>query len=51
MIGTITNVTAIILGTLIGSLFRKGIKPEYHGAMLNAMGLAATALGICREYV
>lgn len=46
MIGTITNVTAIILGTLIGSLFRKGIKPEYHGAMLNAMGLAATALGI-----
>lgn len=45
MIGTITNTITILLGVLIGSLFKKGIKKEYQGAMLNAMGLAATALG------
>lgn len=45
MIGTITNTITILLGVLIGSLFKKGIKEEYQGAMLNAMGLAATALG------
>ncbi len=45
MIGTIVNTITIILGTLLGSLFKKGIKQEYQGAMLTAMGLAATALG------
>lgn len=45
MIGTIVNTITIILGSLLGSLFKKGIKQEYQGAMLTAMGLAATALG------
>lgn len=46
MIGTIVNTGTILAGSLIGSALRKGIKEEYQGAMYNAMGLAATVLGI-----
>ena len=46
MIGTIVNTGTILTGTLIGSVVRKGIKEEYQGALFNAMGLAATGLGI-----
>lgn len=46
MIGTIVNTTTIIAGSIIGSVLKKGIKEEYQGALFNAMGLAATALGI-----
>lgn len=46
MIGTIVNTGTILAGSLLGSLIRKGIKEEYQGALYNAMGLAATALGI-----
>jgi uncharacterized membrane protein YqgA involved in biofilm formation len=46
MLGTIVNTSTILVGSLLGSFLRKGIKEEYQGALFNAMGLAATALGI-----
>src|SRR5690606_38624067 len=35
-----------LLGSTIGSLFKKGIKERYQEVIMQAMGLAATALGI-----
>lgn len=46
MIGTIVNTGAILLGTTIGSVAKKGIKEEYKDVLFNAMGLAAVALGL-----
>ena len=46
MIGTIVNTVTILAGSVIGSIIRKGIKEEYQGALYNAMGLAASVLGI-----
>lgn len=45
MLGTIVNTCTILTGSVIGSVVRKGIKEEYQGALFNAMGLAAVALG------
>lgn len=46
MIGTIVNTCTILVGSMIGSIIKKGIKQQYQDALLNAMGLAAVALGI-----
>ncbi|MCM3184514.1 DUF554 domain-containing protein [Priestia megaterium] len=46
MFGTIFNVVMIIVGSIIGSIFKKGVKDEYQDILMQAMGLAATALGI-----
>jgi len=46
MIGTITNASAIIVGSVLGSVFRKGIREEYKNTMMQGLGLAATILGI-----
>jgi len=46
MIGTIVNVCTICLGSLIGSLLKKGIKEKYQTALYTAMGLAACAIGV-----
>lgn len=46
MIGTIANTSAILIGTLIGTALKKGIRPQYQDAMFHAMGLAATGLGM-----
>ncbi|WP_042352669.1 DUF554 domain-containing protein [Bacillus massiliigorillae] len=46
MIGTLFNCIMILAGSTIGSLFKKGIKDEYQEALMQAMGLAAMALGI-----
>ena len=46
MIGTITNAATILTGSVIGSVVKKGIKEEYQGALFDAMGLAAAAVGI-----
>lgn len=46
MIGTITNTLTILTGSLIGSTLKKGIRPEYQATLMQAMGLAASALGI-----
>lgn len=46
MLGTIVNTTTIVVGSLIGSVVKKGINEKYQQALFNAMGLAATAIGI-----
>ncbi|MFC6295560.1 DUF554 domain-containing protein [Lactiplantibacillus daoliensis] len=46
MIGTLFNVGMILIGCTIGSLFSKGIKPAYHNILMQALGLAATVIGI-----
>lgn len=46
MVGTIVNTGAIMIGTVAGSILKKGIKVKYQEALFNAMGFAATALGI-----
>ena len=45
MLGTIVNTGCIIVGTLVGTLFKKGLGEKYTGALFNAMGLASLALG------
>ncbi len=45
MIGTIVNVSTIIVGSIIGTLLRKGIKEKYQNSLYNAMGLAALGIG------
>ena len=46
MIGTIFNVIMILVGSTIGSLFKKGIKKEYHDVLMTAMGLVALSIGV-----
>ena len=46
MVGTIVNTCTIVTGTVVGSVLKKGIKPKYQESLFNAMGFAATALGI-----
>lgn len=46
MIGTITNAGAILIGCAVGGTLKKGIGERYKTVMMDAMGLAATALGI-----
>lgn len=46
MYGTIFNTLMIIIGSIVGSVFKKGIKDEYHTMLMQAMGLVAMGLGI-----
>lgn len=46
MLGTIVNTGTILIGSIAGSIIKKGIKEDYKDALFNAMGLAATGLGI-----
>lgn len=46
MIGTLVNTGTILVGSMIGSILKKGIKESYQGALYTAMGLAACAIGI-----
>lgn len=46
MLGTIVNTCAILTGSVIGSVFKKGIQERQQNALYTAMGLAATGLGI-----
>ncbi len=46
MLGTITNTACIVVGSMAGSILKKGIKEEYSEVLFNAMGLAAAGLGI-----
>lgn len=46
MTGTIVNTCTILAGSVIGSIFKKGIRKEQQDALYTAMGLAATGLGI-----
>lgn len=46
MIGTLVNVATIIIGSLIGGLFKKIMSERVNKALFIAMGLAAFGLGI-----
>ena len=46
MLGTIVNTCTILTGSLIGSVFKKGIGEKQQNALFTAMGLAAAGLGI-----
>ncbi|RNB91355.1 DUF554 domain-containing protein [Brevibacillus fluminis] len=46
MIGTIVNAGLIVVGSVIGSVVKKGMKESYQDILMQAMGLAVTALGI-----
>ncbi|MFS0562896.1 DUF554 domain-containing protein [Terribacillus sp. 179-K 1B1 HS] len=45
MFGTLFNVAMIIIGSTLGTVFKKGMKDKYQTILLQAMGLAALALG------
>ena len=46
MIGTLTNVTTIVVGSIIGSTLKKGIGEKYKTIMTDAMGLVALCMGM-----
>ncbi|WP_068500392.1 DUF554 domain-containing protein [Paenibacillus kribbensis] len=46
MIGTFVNIGTILVGSIVGSVIRKGLKEKYQNILYDAMGLAATGLGI-----
>ena len=46
MLGTIVNTATILTGSVIGSVFKKGLKEKHQTALFTAMGLAAAGLGI-----
>ena len=46
MLGTIVNTTTILAGSVIGSVFKKGLQEKHQTVLFNAMGLAACGLGI-----
>lgn len=46
MIGTFANVGTIIVGSLIGGLFRRVMSEKLTAGLMNAMGLAAFGLGL-----
>lgn len=45
-IGTLVNAIAVILGSLIGMMFKKGIKESVRESLMNALGLATLFIGI-----
>lgn len=46
MLGTITNTCTIILGSTLGAMLKRGIRPEWQKVLFTAMGLASLALGM-----
>lgn len=46
MIGTIVNTVALLVGTSIGCILKKGITKKYENILYIAMGLAAFGIGI-----
>jgi len=50
MIGTIVNTATVIVGSLIGMFFSKGIKNEYHTAFFQVIGLVTVAIGVGMVY-
>lgn len=46
VIGTIVNSVSIMIGSILGSIFKKGIKENYKDIMLQGMGMSAIILGI-----
>ena len=46
MIGVIVNTIAVIIGSLAGLLFRKGIPQKYKDAIMQAIGLCTIYIGV-----
>lgn len=46
MFGTIVNVIAVIAGSLVGLLFRKGIPARYKEIVMSGVGLSVVLIGI-----
>jgi uncharacterized membrane protein YqgA involved in biofilm formation len=46
LIGTVVNAIAIVVGSLIGLLFRKGIPEKVNQTVIHAVGLAVILIGI-----
>lgn len=46
MIGTLINTATIFLGSIIGSLLKKGFHKKYQTVLYDAMGLATSGLGL-----
>lgn len=46
MIGTIVNAGCIAVGSVVGSVFKRGLKEAHQEALFCAMGLAALGIGI-----
>ncbi|QXE02257.1 DUF554 domain-containing protein [Terribacillus sp. DMT04] len=46
MFGTLFNVAMILIGSTLGTVFKKGLKDSYQTILMQAMGLAALALGV-----
>ena len=46
MLGTIVNTGTILVGSVAGSVLKKGIGEKYENAMFQACGLAAFGIGI-----
>ena len=46
MLGTIVNTGCIIVGSIVGSLLKRGLGDKYQTVLYNAMGLASLALGV-----
>ncbi|MCK9444147.1 MAG: DUF554 domain-containing protein [Tissierellaceae bacterium] len=46
MLGTIVNVAAVIGGSIIGILLKKGIKEEYKNTVMDGIALAVLVIGI-----
>lgn len=46
MLGTIVNVIAILTGSLLGTIIKKGIKEEYKSTVMDGIGLAVVIIGI-----
>lgn len=46
MFGTIVNSIAIIIGSLIGIILKKGIKDDYKNTIMDGIGLSVVIIGI-----
>lgn len=46
MLGTFANVSTILIGSIVGSCIKKGLPEKYQNSLFDAMGFAATGLGI-----
>lgn len=46
MVGTFVNTAAILVGSLVGSIIKRGLSEKYQNILYDALGLAASGLGI-----
>ena len=46
MTGTIVNTIAILVGSLVGLVFRQGIPAKYNTTIMQAIGLAVLLVGL-----